>query len=91
LSTGDLRLRAAAAALLDDEGLDDECEDAPPTVSVVPRLEDNIRTILTLMTSELPVLRRIRCKKSSKAYYGFGDASGLGFGAPIQIGDDIWF
>jgi hypothetical protein len=25
LSTGDLRLRAAAAALLDDEGLDDEC------------------------------------------------------------------
>jgi hypothetical protein len=26
-----------------------------------------------------------------QAYYGFGDASGYGFGATIQIGEDLWF
>jgi hypothetical protein len=43
------------------------------------------------MASDFPVVRRVRCRKACKAYYGFGDASGLAFRATIQIGDKIWY
>jgi hypothetical protein len=60
-------------------------------VVAVPRLGDDIRALMKLISMEKPVLRRVQCKKTSKAYYGFGDASGLAFGATIQIGDEIWY
>jgi hypothetical protein len=63
----------------------------PEVVRAVPRLRDDIRALTKLMASEKPVMRRVRCGKTSKAYYGFGDASGLAFGATIQIGHDIWY
>jgi hypothetical protein len=91
LSTGDLRLRAAETALLGENNSYEEHGDAPAYVVAVPRLADDMMAILKLMASDLPVLRRVRCRKSSKAYYGFGDASGLGFGAMIQIRDEIWY
>ena len=34
---------------------------------------------------------QVRARKTARAYYGFGDASGAGFGATIQIGDEIKF
>jgi hypothetical protein len=91
LSTGDLRLRAAEAAMLGEDAMAPEAEDAPSVVVAVPRLANDMRAILRLMASDTPVLRRVRCRKSTKAYYGFGDASGVGFGATIQIGKDIWY
>jgi hypothetical protein len=82
LSTQDIQLRAKEAADTGMEGMVDGSE-APVVVWGVPRLGDDMRALLTLMASDLPVLRWVRCKKSSKAYYGFGDASGLAFGATI--------
>jgi hypothetical protein len=38
-----------------------------------------------------PPLKRVRAKATAKVYYGFGDASGCGFGATIQIGDEILY
>jgi hypothetical protein len=65
--------------------------DAHELVLAMPRLKSDMLALLSLMSAEKPVLRRTRCWKSSKAYYGFGDASGLSFGATIQIGDSIWY
>jgi hypothetical protein len=91
LSTGDLRLRAAKAAMLVEDMMTPEDEDVPLVVPAVPRLANDMRAIPQLMASDTPVLRRVRCRKSTKAYFGFGDASGVGFGATIQIGDEIWY
>jgi hypothetical protein len=75
------------------EGEDNEGDEpvAPEEVRAVPQLGDDIRALQSLMASDRPVVRRVRCRKASKAYYGFGDASGLAFGATIQIGDQIWY
>jgi hypothetical protein len=91
LATQDLKMRARAVAEMNESDDEDEDLEAPSTVRGVPRLGDDMRALLSLMDSDLPVLRRVRCKKTSKAYYGFGDASGLGFGATIQIKDKIWY
>jgi hypothetical protein len=44
---------------------------------------------MKLMEADKPPLKRARSKRSAKVSYGFGDASGSGFGATIQIGKDI--
>jgi hypothetical protein len=46
---------------------------------------------LALTRSPTPPLRRARCKQKCTAYYGFGDASGAGFGATLQIGNAIYY
>ena len=43
------------------------------------------------MSSENPILKRIRCSRTGRVMYGFGDAPGAGFGATIQIGQEIKF
>jgi hypothetical protein len=50
-----------------------------------------IDALRTLMSSEKPLLRQVRCKKSLKVYYGFSDASGYAFGGSIQVADNIWY
>jgi hypothetical protein len=74
LSTQDLKMRARAVAELDNPDVVVEDPEAPPVVVGVPRLGDDTRAVLLLMESDFPVLRRVRCRKTSKAYYGFGDA-----------------
>jgi hypothetical protein len=64
-------------------------EEAPVTVSAVPRLRHDVEALLKLLEPERPPLKRVRAKATAKVYYGFGDASGCGFGATIQIGDEI--
>jgi hypothetical protein len=88
LALSELRLRSEAAALDEDEEGAEE-ESIPTEVLAMPRLKSEMQAILSLMSADKPVLRRTCCRKTSKAYYGFGDASGLGFGATIQIGDSI--
>jgi ribonuclease HI len=46
---------------------------------------------LALTRSPTPPLRRARCKRKCTAYFGFGDASGAGFGGTLQIGDKIYY
>jgi hypothetical protein len=63
--------------------------EAPNCVKAVPRLSHDMSALLRLMGSEKLPLKRVRAKASAKVYYGFGDASGCGFGATLQIGDEI--
>ena len=67
----------------------DSYEEGPKTVRAVPRLLNDVRALKRLMSSERPILKRIRCSRAGQVFYGFGDASGAGFGATIQIGKDI--
>jgi hypothetical protein len=66
-------------------------EEVPVTVEAVPRFKDDLKALGRLMSAEHPPLKRARCKRTSKVYYGFGDASGSGFGATIQIEDEIHY
>lgn len=59
-------------------------KNAPPHVFPVPRLHDDIECLLSLFESENPKVRFIRSKFVTVVLYGFGDASGEGFGATIQ-------
>jgi hypothetical protein len=68
-----------------------EEEEVPVYVEAVPRFKDDIWALQTLMGPEKPPLKRARTKKTANVFYGFGDASGSGFGATIQIGDGIHF
>jgi hypothetical protein len=92
LALSELRLRSEATALDEDEDGEEEDSVPPVVLLVMPHLESDMQALLSLiMSADKPVLRPTRCHKTSKAYYGFGDASGLGFGATIQIGDSIWY
>jgi hypothetical protein len=77
----------------DEEWSRDEVvsEDVPIWVKAVPRFQADVSALLRLLQSDKPPLKRARCKKTAKVFYGFGDASGSGFGATIQIDDHIEF
>jgi hypothetical protein len=87
LSAREMRLRSNAADEFEGEENEADDPEAPDEVRAVPRLGDGIRALQSLMVSD----QRVRCRKASEAYYGFGDASGLAFGTTIQIGDKIWY
>jgi hypothetical protein len=71
------------------EGEAPAAPEAPGCVEAVPRLKFDINALLELLEAEQPPLNRVRAKATAKVYYGFGDASGCGFGATIQIGDEV--
>jgi hypothetical protein len=65
---------------------------APPTVvTAVPRLAQDLSSLLSLMSSEEPPQRVVRSKSLMVAIYGFGDASGAGFGSTILGPDGIHY
>ena len=59
-------------------------------VAVVDRLRNDISALTNLTLCEAPPKVMRRRKKVTRAYYGFGDASGKGFGNGIQIEDKIY-
>jgi hypothetical protein len=61
----------------------------PSHVKAVPWFRDDILSLLRLMKSEVPPLKRAWCKWSVKCFYGLGDASGSNFGVTIQIDGEI--
>jgi hypothetical protein len=89
-TAAEMRFRTEAEEEMDDENHYDHTN-APATVKAVPRLAWDRRALAELMSDEIPLLSRIRVKRAMKAYYGFGDASGYGFGATIQIGENLWY
>lgn len=60
---------------------------APDYVFPVPRLDDDLMALNELFSSEHPRVRVVRSKCVSIALYGFGDASGAGFGSTIELKD----
>jgi len=57
--------------------------DAPEKVYPVPCLERDLLSLEALMESNQPAERVIRAKTTVHVVYGFGDASGTGFGSSL--------
>ena len=64
----------------------------PPTrVQAVPRLRRDLFALSTLMGSDKPTERIIRCQKMLLVLYGFGDASGSGYGSSLNVEQGILY
>ena len=58
----------------------EQSPDAPDQVKAVEGLLDDVKALDQLFSSQLPSKRLVRGKKLMRVVYGFGDASGAGFG-----------
>jgi hypothetical protein len=58
-------------------------EEAPYIVIPVPRLEQDLKDLLVLTGTIVPHEQAVRSKHLLRVCYGFGDASGEGFGSII--------
>ena len=56
----------------------------PSRVKAVPRLKDDLRALAELTESVTPPLRLVRPRSVCSVRYGFGDASGSGFGSTFS-------
>ena len=59
-------------------------KNTPKFVLPSTRLEDDLKCLMDIFKEEYPVVRHVRTSLILVAYYGFGDASGSGFGTSIQ-------
>ena len=66
-------------------------KDPPKRVKVVPRMLGDLRALWLLFRLRNPPLRLVRGKCVSEAIYGFGDASGKGFGASWEEGERVFY
>lgn len=78
-------------ATLEEEGLSIRPTSVSPPVRVKPvkRLERDLQGLERLTQSELPPFWPIRSKHIYVAKYGFGDASGSGFGSSVDSGSGV--
>lgn len=65
--------------------------DPPSRVQTVGRFKFDVEAMSTLMSGDTPSLRLIRGERISEVSYGFGDASGGGFGGSWIHGEEIIF
>ena len=63
----------------------------PARVKAVPRLKDDLRALETLTESEIPPLRLVCPSTVCSVQYGFGDASGAGFGSTFSAPGEILY
>ena len=63
-------------------------KDQPSEVIPVPRLGRDLKALQTLFSLENPPLRLIRGSSVNCALFGFGDASGGGFGSSWEVNKD---
>lgn len=75
-------------AYLEDKGLTDlkpdDLEDRPEKAVPVPRLFDDVRALNEMFKSPIPPRIAVRSTKVLLVFYGFGDASGKGFGSTFD-------
>jgi hypothetical protein len=64
----------------------------PKVVKPVPRLESDIAALKRLTQFDSAPKRQVRMKHRMRVMYGFGDASGTGFGSTIRMsnGEIVW-
>jgi len=60
--------------------------EAPKRVALVPRFGTDSEALSQFFGPPLPPVRRVRCKIVIECFYGFGDASGTGFGSTFAEG-----
>jgi hypothetical protein len=67
--------------------------DGPPMVKMMNRMKRDLEVLKSMFASSTPSRRLVRGKAIARILYGFGDASGAGFGAswskPFQTGSHI--
>ena len=66
-------------------------QEAPARVIAVKRFERDIRSMLSLMENKAPPMRLVRGPKLAYVLYGFGDASGAGFGSSWETKEGTRF
>ncbi len=64
---------------------------APTHVKAAPRLGWDLEALEELFKGDSPTRRRARPGKMAVATYGFGDASGKGFGSSLSIRGDLYY
>ena len=64
-------------------------ERGPRNVAAVPRLMDDVKALKRFFEFPNPPPRFVRGTKTGKVFYGFGDASGSGFGNSFLMLGDI--
>jgi len=70
-----------------DMGVQNDARSPPEYVEVVPRLISDIASLTHIMQAECPPRRLVRSLRIAVAIYGFGDASGAGFGSSFVTPD----
>jgi len=86
--------KIATSSALSQEGEGDQAvslDSAPDVVWAVGQLHDDITALLALFTPAIPPLRPVRPSRTATAIYGFGDASGSGFGTTLLIDESIHY
>ena len=82
-------------AKLDEAIKDHKRNNTPPTfptmVKVAPRFISDLKAMWLLFQLDAPPLRLVRGKSVHEAIYGFGDASGKGFGSSWDEDGEIKF
>jgi len=63
----------------------------PLRVKWVPRLRTDVQALMQLLDPELPPKRYILPRVGCKVVYGFGDASGSGFGSSFEVDGGITY
>jgi hypothetical protein len=63
----------------------------PDFVQAVPRLAHDVHCLRQLFSSPIPPVRYVRATHICTALYGFGDASGSGFGSTFGGGEQLVF
>jgi hypothetical protein len=71
--------------------LEEGDKDAPARVKGVNRLQRDLTSLQHIMKSPSPPLRLIRGQQLSYVLYGFGDASGAGFGSSWENKDGLCY
>mmetsp|Transcript_15422 Transcript_15422/g.21970 ORF Transcript_15422/g.21970 Transcript_15422/m.21970 type:complete len:634 (+) Transcript_15422:1647-3548(+) len=64
-------------------------EKAPLKVDSAPRLAWDVEALAALFEGDEPTRRKVRPSQTAVAIYGFGDASGKGFGSSLVVGDEL--
>jgi hypothetical protein len=80
------RHEALEAQWLPEETMKALSDEAPRLAMHVPRIEQYLKALLALTDHLVPPERAVRSKHLLQVCYGFGDASGEGFGS-IMIMD----
>jgi hypothetical protein len=65
--------------------------EAPSHVKPVPRLVCDVSNLMDMFKAKQPPVRYVRSKQVNVALYGFGDASGAGFGRTVGNTEGVSF
>ena len=71
------------------ENVSSKYEDHPDKVSIVPRMIDDLNALSLFFEDDKPTWRFIRGSEICVVEYGFGDASGSGFGSSFKTQNGI--